>query len=72
MKYDAKRYYPNKEERAKLAQNHTKEMEDLLRAKISEGVTFFHRQTTLKPDKYLGWDIDQVNENWETSLFKAN
>ena len=50
----------------------TKEMEELLRAKISEGVTFFHRQTTLKPDKYLGWDIDQVNENWETSLFKAN
>ena len=36
MKYNTKRYYPNKEERAKLAQNHTKEMEDLYNNEIKE------------------------------------
>ena len=36
MKYNTKRYYPNKEERAKLAQNHTKEMEDLYKDEIED------------------------------------
>ena len=36
MKYNTKRYYPNKEERAKLAQNHTKEMEDLYKDEIDD------------------------------------
>ena len=36
MKYDTKRYYPNKEERAKLARNHTKEMEDLYKDEIKD------------------------------------
>ena len=36
MKYNTKRYYPNKEERAKLAQNHTKEMEDLYNYEIED------------------------------------
>ena len=36
MKYNSKRYYPNKEERAKLAQNHTKEMEDLYKDEIKD------------------------------------
>ena len=36
MKYNTKRYYPNKEERAKLAQNHTKEMEDLYKDEIKD------------------------------------
>ena len=36
MKYDTKRYYPNKEERAKLARNHTKEMEDLYKDEIED------------------------------------
>ena len=36
MKYNSKRYYPNKEERAKLAQNHTKEMEDLYKDEIED------------------------------------
>ena len=36
MKYNTKRYYPNKEERAKLAQNHTREMEDLYKDEIKD------------------------------------
>ena len=36
MKYNTKRYYPNKEERAKLALNHTKEMEDLYKDEIED------------------------------------
>ena len=36
MKYNTKRYYPNKEERAKLAQNHTKEMEDFYKDEIED------------------------------------
>ena len=36
MKYNAKRYYPNKEERAKLAQNHTREIEDLYKDEIKD------------------------------------
>ena len=36
MKYNTKRYYPNKEERAKLAQKHTKEMEDLYKDEIED------------------------------------
>ena len=36
MKYNTKIYYPNKEERAKLAQNHTKEMEDLYKDEIED------------------------------------
>ena len=36
MKYNTKKYYPNKEERAKLAQDHTKEMEDLYKDEIED------------------------------------
>ena len=36
MKYNTKKYYPNKEERAKLAQNHTKEMEDFYKDEIED------------------------------------
>ena len=36
MKHNTKRYYPNKEERAKLAQNHTKEMEDSYKDEIED------------------------------------
>lgn len=36
MKYNTKRYYPNKEERAKLALTHTKEMEDLYKDEIED------------------------------------
>ena len=36
MKYDTKKYWVNKEERAKLAQNHTKEMEDLYKDEIED------------------------------------
>ena len=36
MKYNTKRYYPNKEERAKLAKNHTREMEDLYKDEIKD------------------------------------
>ena len=36
MKYNTKRYYSNKEERAKLALTHTKEMENLYKDEIKD------------------------------------
>ena len=36
MKYNTKKYWVNKEERAKLALNHTKEMEDLYKDEIED------------------------------------
>ena len=36
MKYNTKKYWVNKEERAKLAVNHTKEMEDLYKNEIED------------------------------------
>ena len=36
MKYNTKKYWVNKEERAKLALNHTKEMEDLYKDEIDD------------------------------------
>ena len=36
MKYNTKKYWVNKEERAELALNHTKEMEDLYKDEIED------------------------------------
>ena len=36
MKYNTKKYWVNKEERAKLALNHTKEMEDFYKDEIED------------------------------------
>lgn len=46
----------------------TREMEEDFKAKVSQGVTFFHHNDGNTATKYSGWDILQLMENWENIL----